>query len=167
MTTLETLGIFLLCVSGLFAMRWYMFVGYHVTSFYHDCDFSHWNIITAMRSTRKMTKKVTHWMPLPEPPKENMSIIIKGMEMPKGRPVCIVIDAAGQARRYDLNNDRYADDKLFEAIPVPPHGDLIDRDAFLALCREYAITPSDNEFCKRLEYALTKALTIISAEEET
>lgn len=48
----------------------YMFVGYHITSIYHDRDFSHWNIVTAMRSTRKMTKKVTHWMPLPEPPKE-------------------------------------------------------------------------------------------------
>lgn len=50
------------------------------------------------------------------------------MEMPNGHPVCIVIDAAGQARRYDLNNDRYADDKLFEAISVPPHGRTIDAD---------------------------------------
>ena len=55
-----------------------------------------------------------------------MSILIKDMEMPKGRPVCIVIDAAGQARRYDLNNDRYADDELFEAVSVPPHGRLAD-----------------------------------------
>lgn len=46
----------------------FMFVGYHVTSFYRDRDFSYWNIVTAMRSTKKMTKKVTHWMPLPEPP---------------------------------------------------------------------------------------------------
>ena len=48
----------------------YMFVGYHVTSFYNNRDFSYWNIITAMRSTKKMTKKVTHWIPLPTPPKE-------------------------------------------------------------------------------------------------
>lgn len=45
----------------------YMFVG-----FYQKVDSpylkSYWNVITAMRSTRKMTKKVTHWMPLPEPP---------------------------------------------------------------------------------------------------
>lgn len=27
-----------------------------------------WAIITAMRSTKILTKKVTHWMPLPEPP---------------------------------------------------------------------------------------------------
>lgn len=27
-----------------------------------------WMIITALRSTRTLTKKVSHWMPLPEPP---------------------------------------------------------------------------------------------------
>lgn len=45
----------------------YMFVGFYqkVDSPYWK---SYWNVITAMRSTRKMTKKVTHWMPLPEPP---------------------------------------------------------------------------------------------------
>ena len=57
-----------------------------------------------------------------------MSVYIKNMELPKDHPVCIVIDTAGQARHYDLNNDRYADDELFEVISIPPHGDLIDRD---------------------------------------
>lgn len=42
----------------------YMFVGYHKTTKYG----SGWYIITAMRSWKKMTKKVTHWRPLPEPP---------------------------------------------------------------------------------------------------
>ena len=59
-----------------------------------------------------------------------MSILIRGMEMPTSHPICVVIDAAGQARRYDLNNDRYADKELFEAVPVPPHGRLIDADAY-------------------------------------
>ena len=34
-------------------------------------DYQHkdkWKIITAMRSTKILTKKVTHWMPLPAPP---------------------------------------------------------------------------------------------------
>lgn len=65
-------------------------------------------------------------------------ILIRGMEMPKGRPVCIVIDAAGQARRYDLNNDRYAGDKLFEAVPVPPHGRLINADKLAQKVKEEA-----------------------------
>lgn len=29
-----------------------------------------WKLVTAMRSTQTLTKKVTHWMPLPQPPKE-------------------------------------------------------------------------------------------------
>ena len=45
----------------------FMFVGY-----YHEekkYDWKAWRIITAMRSTKVITKKVTHWMPIPEPPK--------------------------------------------------------------------------------------------------
>lgn len=45
----------------------FMFVGY-----YHEenkYDWRQWYIVTAMRSTKVITKKVTHWMPLPEPPK--------------------------------------------------------------------------------------------------
>ena len=45
----------------------FMFVGY-----YHEepkYDWKVWRIVTAMRSTKVMTKKVTHWMPLPQPPK--------------------------------------------------------------------------------------------------
>lgn len=30
-----------------------------------------WVIWTAMKSTRNVSRKVTHWMPLPEPPKED------------------------------------------------------------------------------------------------
>ena len=46
----------------------FMFVGY-----YHEepkYDWKVWRIVTAMRSTKVMTKKVTHWMPLPQPPEE-------------------------------------------------------------------------------------------------
>lgn len=45
-----------------------MFVGYRTTGYYGD---SHsWHILTSMQSTKYMTKKVTHWMPRPESPKE-------------------------------------------------------------------------------------------------
>lgn len=89
-----------------------------------------------------------------------MSILIKNMEMPKrGETITVTICDDG------LVFEEYYKG-VFNAVSVPPHGRLIDADAFLALCREYAITPSDNEFCKRLEYALTKALTIIPAEKE-
>lgn len=45
----------------------FMFVGY-----YHEepkYDWKVWRIVTAMRSTKVMKKKVTYWMPLPQPPK--------------------------------------------------------------------------------------------------
>lgn len=45
----------------------FMFVGY-----YHEepkYDWKVWRIVTAMRSTKVMKKKVTHWLPLPQPPK--------------------------------------------------------------------------------------------------
>lgn len=44
----------------------YMFVGYYR----EEKNWKQWYIVTAMRSTKYMTKKVTHWMPLPEAPKE-------------------------------------------------------------------------------------------------
>ena len=49
----------------------YMFVGKCYTyKFGNDTDVI-WQIITAMRSTRTMKKKVTHWMPLPAAPESN------------------------------------------------------------------------------------------------
>jgi hypothetical protein len=52
-------------VLGYTPVDGYMFVGYHIG--YHRTygDFSDWYIITAMRSTRKVHKRVTHWRPLP------------------------------------------------------------------------------------------------------
>ena len=52
--------------------------GYICVGFYRTYDWAgkkvtKWNIVTAMRSTKTLTKKVTHWMPLPEPPKEDKS----------------------------------------------------------------------------------------------
>lgn len=57
-----------------------------------------------------------------------MGIYIKGMKMPKNKPICIIIDQVGQVRRYDLNNDKYEDDELFEAISIQPHDKLGDLD---------------------------------------
>lgn len=48
----------------------FMFVGFYRAEKHHTYDWSNWYIITAMRSTKIVKKKVTHWMPLPEPPKE-------------------------------------------------------------------------------------------------
>lgn len=97
-----------------------------------------------------------------------MSVLIKGIEMPKSHPICVVIDTAGQARKYDLNNDRYEDNKLFEVNYIPPHGRCIDVDA---LIKELAIDDSDDYNGATLLMAiflevLKAAPTIIPAEEE-
>lgn len=113
-------------------------------------------------------------------------VYIKGMQMPKGHPVCIVIDAAGQGLRYDLNNDRYADKELFETIPVPDHGRLGDLDKLIEKidgiwdCNDMVFRPNDHccnvpEDCKGCKWAETKnfirrmianAPTIIPADKE-
>lgn len=57
-------------VIGYTPVDGYMFVGFHKMYKYswREKLVGEWFIITAMRSTRSMTKRVTHWMPLPEPP---------------------------------------------------------------------------------------------------
>lgn len=42
-----------------------MFIGYYLTYI----DTGRWHIWTARNSTKQITQIVTHWMPLPEPPK--------------------------------------------------------------------------------------------------
>ena len=54
-----------------------------------------------------------------------MSILIKGMEMPnEGAERCIVIRGDGTIRTFTGALIDYA-----TAVLVPPHGDLIERDA--------------------------------------
>ena len=61
-----------LMVIGYTPVDGYMFIGFHRTHVSTYYEWSDWYIITSMRSTKKITKKVTHWMPLPEPPKEEI-----------------------------------------------------------------------------------------------
>lgn len=63
-----------LMVIGYTPCDGFMFVGFHRTWVHGDYDWSAWYIVTAMRSTKKMTKKVAYWRPLPEPPKDKTRI---------------------------------------------------------------------------------------------
>ncbi len=62
-----------------------------------------------------------------------MSILIKGMEMPKdGEMLCINIYPDGKVCiDLDLKCKQIA-----TAVPVPTHGALMDRDDFFATCPE-------------------------------
>lgn len=48
----------------------YICVGFCLTYDWAGKKLTKWNIVTAMRSTKTLTKKVTHWMEIPVPPKE-------------------------------------------------------------------------------------------------
>lgn len=77
-------------------------------------------------------------------------ILIKGMEMPKDGFVEILVredgtvQQTGQSYRID-GTDYYTPyvgemPVMYEAIPVPPHGDLINRDVLI----EHMETEADN-----------------------
>ena len=56
-----------------------------------------------------------------------MSILIKGMEMPKDGAYWCEICVAGDIATITIHGE---DRKSFHLVPVPPHGDLIDMDEF-------------------------------------
>lgn len=75
------------------------------------------------------------------------SILISGMEMPKEGTVIAI---------YKLNGKFYASvhgTELCQLCPVPPHGDLIDRDALIV------------DLWHEIQQAVANAPAIIPAEE--
>ena len=88
-----------------------------------------------------------------------MSILIKGMEMPSfGNETIIRIQSGGGIL------DQYGHHLDCEAVPVPPHGDLIDHDVLrkVMFIGEQCLYSWDE-----IEDAIDSAPTIIPAEEET
>ena len=92
-----------------------------------------------------------------------MSVLIKGMEMPK--PGCIIlveIDENGNVfATYDGGCTKLVQ---YKAVPVPPHGNLIEKHDVFKLISAFP------EIDKLLPIEFMKALynlpTIIPAEEE-
>jgi len=100
-----------------------------------------------------------------------MSILIKGMEMPKNCGDCQFVGCCG-AHPVDewpdiesiVTNDVIGTggerDKNCPLVPIPPHGDLIDRDPFIEFIKTHWDS-YDQWFVEQLE---TRP-TIIPAEE--
>ena len=98
-----------------------------------------------------------------------MSVLIRGMEMPKSCYVCPFCDYVS-ARCDAVKRNPYTPESRYEKradfcplVPVPPHGDLIDRDA---LSKNITV----EWFCgnKRMNVpwrAVENAPTVIEAEE--
>jgi hypothetical protein len=90
-----------------------------------------------------------------------MSILIRGMEMPSiGNETIIRIQSGGGIL------DQYGHHLYCEAVPVMPHGDLIDRrEAIIdANERAYDFWLSDDEVNATIQF-LNEQTTIIPAEE--
>ena len=103
-----------------------------------------------------------------------MSVLIKGMEMPTNTdmaPTAVWVYPNGHAIVFKDNGKMK---QYTEAVPVPPHGDLIDKKKlmkrFCGHCDGYEEC-SDKSMCSRAEECFDFALiantpTVIEAEEE-
>ena len=96
-----------------------------------------------------------------------MSILIKGMEMPKhGEGVCLIVtnfESCGSPVAMLVDRESILPKDFYDAIEIPtPHGDLVDRDDLIDEINRVT-------FVKRYDYnvaynIVTDAETIIEAE---
>ena len=97
-----------------------------------------------------------------------MSILIKGMEMPKWnknleRVEKIIISSSGLVEWVDDNNTLLAE---YEAVELPPHGRLIDADALHIDLIDRGIEDIQTNDWYEIQQAVDDAPTIIEAEGE-
>ena len=106
-----------------------------------------------------------------------MSILIKGMEMPKhGEGVCLIVtnfDSCGSPVAMLVDRESILPKAYYDAIEIPtPHGRLIDADKLLKVIEENSyrlrsvINSTENGmFLSGIRQAIDEAPTIIEAEE--
>ena len=99
-----------------------------------------------------------------------MSILIEGMEMPKkGSWISLRVFPDGQCFLYSWCGNDFDFMEHLTAVPVPPHGRLIDADAVIDLVMQYC--PDDDGVCSKAGADLRELLdeienlpTVIPAE---
>jgi hypothetical protein len=91
-----------------------------------------------------------------------MSVLIKGIEMPKDKAASLIICSSGVVY-YD--NLEFAG----QAVRVPPHGRLIDAHALhtagYEVFEKYADKPDAREALKEIEKLIIGAPTVIAVED--
>ena len=93
-----------------------------------------------------------------------MAVLIKGMEMPlPGTFNIIYIYSDGQVHMPSLGKGMTPTNGV-KAIPIPPHGRLIDADEFLK--RAIGTKCFRNDFALMLEELVGESITVIPASEE-
>lgn len=101
-----------------------------------------------------------------------MSILIPGVEMPKYKHhLTITVWPNGHATCLLYNrDDNIRTIETVKAVPVPPHGDLTDRDAYRDefMSGVYDLCDDDPDNCRAnaIIDLFDSAPTIIPAEEE-
>ena len=83
------------------------------------------------------------------------------MEMPKSCSECFVNSCKGRAKNKRLMVQRGANCPL---VPVPPHGDLMDKDAAMMRFLDLLKTPGEI-YTSDVGEIIANAPTIIEAEE--
>jgi len=96
-----------------------------------------------------------------------MGVYIKGMEMPKRGESCLVITIMPDGGIYNNVYDAsFRVNQIGEAVPVPPHGRLVDADK---LTEEIQLFIKENmlshDDARALLATIDDAPTIIPAEE--
>ena len=109
-----------------------------------------------------------------------MGVYIKGMEMPTDHPLWIVVHSDGTVEANEVSASRPVGWQTLRnaAVPVPPHGRLIDADALAEVFRDFIamydscpfsqLAPTDKARRDELQAALAEVInapTIIEAEE--
>ena len=87
-------------------------------------------------------------------------ILIRGMEMPTKGYKTIILHSNG--RVYEPTSEELIVNKIADATELPPHGDLIDRDALLNRINAYVCGSQDSEFIKN---EIIKAMPVIVPAE--
>lgn len=100
----------------------------------------------------------------------SMGVYIKGMEMPeKTYAHCMLIkdiDGSVQLHVCTKNSEEISEWEFFDLVHVPPHGDLIDRDALRDNnCDAFEINGADGTILAMDVSIIDDAPTIIEAEE--
>ena len=97
-----------------------------------------------------------------------MSVLIRGMEMPDYGYVCLKVFANGEVLMTKVHRGALVitglNDKVGTAVPIPPHGRLIDADElFKEMERNGWYNNADRDIAEDLVLA---APTIIPADKE-
>lgn len=96
-----------------------------------------------------------------------MSILIKGMDMPKACFKCRLLDSyfwQCEITKKTASHSTGCVPSYCPLVPVPPHGRLIDADALIINLMDRGIESLQTEDFYEIQQAVADAPTIIEAE---